>query len=114
MFVFLYLIVCWTVIIDIVCFDVLAVCLFVFTVCCLCLFYCVMRVFVMLLTKRQLTYLLTYLLRPTYLLTYLRVSPTTSAARVQYSLKIVGDGLGLRRPSESPRATSREREQYIA
>ena len=52
--------------------------------------------------------------KATYLLTYLRVSPTTSAARVQYSLKIVGDGLGLRRPSESPRATSREREQYIA
>jgi len=44
----LYLSVCWTAVIDIVCFVLFAVCLF-FTVCCLCL-----RAFVMLLMKGNL------------------------------------------------------------
>jgi len=48
MFVLLYLSVCWTVVIDIVCFVLFVVCLF-FTVCCLCL-----RAFVMLLIKGNL------------------------------------------------------------
>ena len=58
MFLFLYLSVCWTVVIDIVCFVLFAVCLF-FTVCCLCLLYyaCVCHS----VNKRLLTYLLTYL-----------------------------------------------------
>ena len=58
MFVFLYLSVCWTVVIDIVCFVLFAVCLFfVFTVYCftVCPIYYVMRAFLMLLIKgRQL------------------------------------------------------------
>ena len=63
MFVFSYLSVCWSVINDIVCFVVFAVCLvFVYTVCCLCLFYCNACV-CHAINKKQLTCLLTYLVK---------------------------------------------------
>ena len=63
MFVFLYLIACWTVIIDIVCFILFAVCMFI-------CFYCSLFMSVLLLNAcvchvlikgNLLTYLLTYL-----------------------------------------------------
>jgi len=57
---------CWTVIIDIVCFVLLAICLFVcFTVCCLCL----CTGFVMLLIKGN---LLTYILISSFILFQIR------------------------------------------